>query len=159
MAEANGPAQPARHAVQGYPHVLRGLGLAMAVSLPSCAIATCGQAGFGPGARCTLIVDRKVTPDGTELCITQSLGGDGEPYTVQFNMRRPGETWNEFFLANDAFSIGEIRLLPGDRAFVVGDFGDHLLVDWRHGRRLPTSEDTDLSAPNGTPIDDPFARE
>jgi len=99
-------------------------------------------------------VDRKVTPDGTELCITQALAGGGEPYTVRFNMRRPGEGWKQFFLANDSFWIAEIKLLPDERISIVNDFGERLFFDGRNGHQLGID---DFWPANGTPIDDPFA--
>ena len=155
---------PAREAMRGFPHVLRGLGFAIAVSLPSCAVATCAHMDLGPpapDATDTILVDRKVTPDGTELCITQALWGGGEPYTVRFKMRRPGETWKQFFLANDPYWIAEIKLLPDDTASVTNDFGDRRLFDWRHGRRSFATNLSYLLAsdPNGQAVDDPYARE
>jgi hypothetical protein len=151
--------------MEAYPGVLRGFGLAMVLTVPSCMAATCGRAIDGPSPTplaCArfyepVVVDRKVAPDGTELCVTQVLDGGGEPYTVWFNVRRPGAPWKRYFLANAPFWIGEIEMRSSDGTAVARYDGNEVVFDWVHGYRFPHYVDPSGMGPRD--IADPFARE
>lgn len=63
------------------------------------------------------IVASLTAPDGTEMCVIETPGG--EPYQTDFYYRRPGQRWGSFYYEHEDshWWIGRIRLSPdGARA-------------------------------------------
>jgi hypothetical protein len=147
---------------RAYPNVLRGLGLATALMMPSCFMLMCSRMDIGLSFGREyepIVVDRKVGPDGTEFCVTQVLNPGGEPYTTWFNVRRPGSPWKRYFLGNDEFWIGQIELRPEEKTAVVHSPDSEIVFDWTHGYSLPHYEHVIGLGPEPRDVADPYARE
>jgi len=149
--------------MRAYPNVLRGLGIAIAVTFPSCWGLTCSRLDI-PTPSCAreyepVVVDRKVAPDGTEFCVTQVLTPAGEPYKIWFNVRRPGEGWMRYFLGNEPFWIGQIELRRGEKTAIARYNHNEVVFDWAHGYALPHYEHVIMPGTQPAGVADPFARE
>jgi hypothetical protein len=124
-----------------YPGVLRGLGRALAFAVPSSVLLTCSRMDVGTPLSCArenepVVADRRVAPDGTEFLVTQVLNRGGEPYTVWFNVKPPGNAWRRFFLGNAPFWIGRIELRPSEKV-AIARYETEVVYDWARETLLP----------------------
>ncbi|MCC7300648.1 MAG: hypothetical protein IT583_06180 [Verrucomicrobia bacterium] len=75
--------------------------------------------GFLPGK--DVIIARAIAPDGTDLCVTHKSNHTGEPYTVNFYFKRPGNPWGWFYYEHEdtRWFRGSIKLnAQGTTAFI-----------------------------------------
>jgi hypothetical protein len=142
METASVDADRRREAMRGYPHVRRGLGLAVALMAPSCSVATCGHA-CTPNVfyhRDPVLVDRKIAPDGTVLSVTaETMSSETElAKRIWFHVERRGGGSQQLLLGKEAFLSwsAEIQLRAQGMAAVVDEFSEEVLVDWRNGEVL-----------------------
>ena len=73
-----------------------------------------------------VIIARAVAPDGTDLCVIHKSNHTGEPYTVSFYFKRPGNPWGWFYYEHE-----DTRWLTG--SIVFDDTGTVALIKrgWR----------------------------